>query len=89
MAKWLWLMWVQFNELRHEIWGIRAPQEAVILRMNLDGQAAIQAWDYSGEFWDMSKMMWVTHGEFHGMGHEGICATHRMFAGNLLMRCAI
>jgi hypothetical protein len=79
---------VQFNEFRHEIWCIRAPPEATILRMNLDGQAAIQAWDYSGDFWDICKMIWVVHGELHGYGHEGVFGPHRMFAKNLLMRCA-
>ena len=59
-----------------------------MLRLNLDGQAALQAWDYSTNHWEMCKTLWAVHGEEHGYGHEGVFAPHRLFYKCLLQRCA-
>jgi hypothetical protein len=72
---------------------VRAPPEVVVFRYNLDGQAAIQAWDYGGPDemggqWDVCKNIWVTHGELHGYGHEGVFGPHALFYDCLLKRCA-
>ena len=64
-----------------------SPTASLIVSLCLT-QADLQGWDFSTNHWDMCKTLWLTHGELHGYGHQGVFGPHRLFYIGLLQRCA-